>query len=230
MAQAPTRTVKDPEVRREEILDAAQALFTQKGYDATSIQDIIQAVGIAKGTFYHYFRSKLELLDAVIERLLVAMTGELEAMAADSTLDAAGKFRRIFFQANLYKLQQQALIREVARVMYRPENAVFRERLARASLETVAPVLARVIRQGCREETFQVEDPEEVAYLLLYMGQALGDAIARTMLAANAQDLDRDRVMRKARAYERAVERILGAEPGSLQLLPPEMLTAWLPD
>jgi len=45
--------------RVEEILDAAEALFTQKGYDATSIKDIIDAVGIARGTLYHHFSSKL---------------------------------------------------------------------------------------------------------------------------------------------------------------------------
>lgn len=54
-------------MRRSEILDVAQRLFYLKGYDQTSVQDIITEIGIAKGTFYHYFNSKLELLDAIID-------------------------------------------------------------------------------------------------------------------------------------------------------------------
>jgi AcrR family transcriptional regulator len=42
-------------VRRTEILDVAQSLFYRKGYEPTSVQDIITEIGIAKGTFYHYF-------------------------------------------------------------------------------------------------------------------------------------------------------------------------------
>ena len=60
------RTVKVYDDRRTEILSAAQELFFSKGYEATTVQEIIDAVGIAKGTFYHYFESKVDLLDALI--------------------------------------------------------------------------------------------------------------------------------------------------------------------
>ena len=63
------RIVKDPDVRRNEILDVAQKQFYQKGYEQTAIRDVIDEVGIAKGTFYYYFNSKLDLLDAMIERM-----------------------------------------------------------------------------------------------------------------------------------------------------------------
>ena len=63
------RTVKEPDIRRNEILDVAQQFFYTKGYEQTSVQDIIDQVGIAKGTFYHYFGSKVELLDELIERM-----------------------------------------------------------------------------------------------------------------------------------------------------------------
>ena len=52
------RIVKEADERRNEILDAAETLFTEKGYSKTTIIDILNQVGIAKGTFYYYFKSK----------------------------------------------------------------------------------------------------------------------------------------------------------------------------
>ena len=63
------RIVKEAEVRKEEILDAAETLFAAKGFDNTSTGDILDAVGIARGTLYYHFRSKEEILDGVIQRI-----------------------------------------------------------------------------------------------------------------------------------------------------------------
>ena len=62
------RQVKEYDERYQEFLDVGQRLFYTKGYDQTSIQEIIAAVGVAKGLFYYYFRAKGDLLDAIIER------------------------------------------------------------------------------------------------------------------------------------------------------------------
>jgi len=63
------RTIKEPEIRKGEILDAAEKLFAAKGYEASTINDILDAVQIAKGTFYYHFKSKEDVLDALIERV-----------------------------------------------------------------------------------------------------------------------------------------------------------------
>ena len=60
------KTVKDAELRRQEILMTAKKLFIKKGYDKTSVNDILKVVDIAKGTFYYYFSSKEEVLEAII--------------------------------------------------------------------------------------------------------------------------------------------------------------------
>jgi len=62
------RPVKEGPIRRAEILDAAQDLFARQGYEATTINDLLQAVKLSKGAFYYHFRSKEEVLDAMIER------------------------------------------------------------------------------------------------------------------------------------------------------------------
>lgn len=64
------RIVKEAEEQKQAILDAAEILFTTKGYGKTTIMDILEAVGIAKGTFYYHFKSKEDVMDAIIERVV----------------------------------------------------------------------------------------------------------------------------------------------------------------
>lgn len=60
-----TRITKAPDERRMELFNAAQALFFTKGYEKTSVKDIVKQVGVAKGLFYYYFESKQALLEAL---------------------------------------------------------------------------------------------------------------------------------------------------------------------
>ncbi|MBR6476951.1 MAG: helix-turn-helix transcriptional regulator, partial [Lachnospiraceae bacterium] len=61
---------KEAEERKKEILDAAEELFIARGYDETSTSDILEKVGIARGTLYYHFKSKEEILDALIDRIM----------------------------------------------------------------------------------------------------------------------------------------------------------------
>ena len=65
------RVIKHPELRRSEILDCAQSLFLARGYDCASLNDVIAAVGLSKGAFYHYFASKEALLEALADLSLI---------------------------------------------------------------------------------------------------------------------------------------------------------------
>ena len=73
------KTVKDGKERRQELLETARRLFITKGYEKTSVNDILKEVGIAKGTFYYYFSSKEDMLEAMI--LEVVMEGVERAKA-----------------------------------------------------------------------------------------------------------------------------------------------------
>ena len=86
------RTIKNPDVRRNEIIDVAQGLFLSKGYEQTSVQDILDGAGIAKGTFYLYFDGKEQLLFELVNQLRQkAMEEFLAAVEQETTV--AGKLR-----------------------------------------------------------------------------------------------------------------------------------------
>ena len=61
---------KKPEVRRQELIDAASALFAEKGYEAVSVRDILNVVNGAPGMFYYYFKSKQDIYLASMEQYI----------------------------------------------------------------------------------------------------------------------------------------------------------------
>ena len=63
---------KDPNIRKNEILDVAQKLLLTKGYAKTTVNDILNVDGLSKGLFYHYFKSKEQVMDAIIQRIVDA--------------------------------------------------------------------------------------------------------------------------------------------------------------
>ncbi|SPT53523.1 HTH-type transcriptional repressor KstR2 [Actinomyces bovis] len=81
----PTRL--NASARREQILDAAQDLFLAKGYETATIEDVLTAVGIAKGTLYHHFRSKEAILEAIVARTCEEVS-QRSAQAAEATAAA----------------------------------------------------------------------------------------------------------------------------------------------
>lgn len=68
------RVTKDPQIRRKEIIDAARDLFIEKGYENTSIDDIVRRVSVAKGLFYYYFPKKESILAAIADQFVEEVT------------------------------------------------------------------------------------------------------------------------------------------------------------
>lgn len=79
----PKPRTKPAEVRLDELMDAAQQLFITKGFEATTISDIVRDAQVAKGTFYHYFPSKNEMLSALRERFTRHFIEEIQ-LAVDA--------------------------------------------------------------------------------------------------------------------------------------------------
>ncbi len=223
-----TRIVKDPDVRRSEILDVAQKLVYLKGYEQTSIQDIITEIGIAKGTFYHYFSSKLDLLDAMIERMIEQTLQSLEPLVADDQLSALEKFERFFSDLADWKVQNRAFLLDILDIWYKDENAILRDKVNATSVEETVPLLAQIIEQGMAEGTFAAEYPADIAVIVLQIGQSLSDTLAKIILNEAHNDDTLAIIERKTMVYHHAIERTLNAPAGSIKLLNLDQIKPWL--
>jgi AcrR family transcriptional regulator len=212
------RIVKTHDVRRDEILDCAQQLITRRGYEQMTIQNILDELHIAKGTFYHYFDSKQHLLEAVVGQLIDSMEQLLAGVLDDQDLPAAQTLNQFFNALGRNKLTQQPLMLALLRVWYSDDNAIVRHKVRTTMLQRLTPLLARVIRRGTERGEFSTTHSDEAAEVLLSLSQDLVDAVARLLLAGDSKRGVRGAIKRTTAAYSEAVERALGVTPGALVL------------
>lgn len=228
------RIVKEYDERYAEFLDVAQALFYSQGYERTSVKEIIKAVGVAKGTFYHYFDSKAALLEALVETLIERLYGQLqttlEPILEDEMTTGAEKFELLFARIGNWKTANPDFVWESVRVFYQDENVLLRAKMMEASTARMAPLFAQIIRQGVQEGSFDVAHPDEAAHLVFVLNQTLSEAVAKMMLAGERKEVAMEQMGRKVTTYERSIERILGAAEGSLHLIDLQQLEVWFSD
>ena len=119
------RVVKEAAERRNEILDAAEELFVTRGYDKTSTGDILDKVGIARGTLYYHFKSKEEILNAMIERINASLIARAGVIASDSSMPVLDRIVMSIAALNVETDIGHEIIGEV----HKPQNALMHQKM-----------------------------------------------------------------------------------------------------
>ncbi len=161
------RTIKEHNERQNEILDTAQKLFAEKGYGKCTVNDILNEIGIAKGTFYHYFKSKEEVLDAIIDRGAGQILERAQEAAANPRFSPEEKLYHVFMAIRMEEESDKMLIEE----MHRMENALMHQKSLTSVVTLTVPVLAEVIEEGNKSGVFHCDYPEE--YMQIFMASAV---------------------------------------------------------
>ena len=206
--------------RRNEILDTAFALFMQNTYEKTSIQQILDALGIAKGTFYHYFDSKIDLLDGYVTRMSEGIMAQLEEVLGKPGLNAVERLNLLFRQAGLIKTEQQNLeaLKAILLAYYDDNNLKMRMKMTREIVARSVPFVEDIIRQGVDEGVFKADDPHHMAEILMNLMVASSDDFGRH-ITGGGMAYALDRIRETWAYYETAMARILGASEGSIKLM-----------
>lgn len=212
------RQIKPAEQRRGELLDSAQVLFFERGYDKTTVNDLIQHAGLSKGGFYHHFSSKEEVLEALVERLASASMAELKDVLEGPDLDALTRLNTFLSRARQMKVEQVPQMRGLFETLFQPGNQVLYHRINAASMAVVSPLLARIIEQGRQEGRFDVPDAHLAAETILHLGAATYRSVAKAMNAAGTDEADSaaDELEQVLRFQGVVVDRILGLADGSV--------------
>jgi AcrR family transcriptional regulator len=213
------------DVRRGQILETAERLFYRNGYEQTSVQDIIDALGYSKGGFYHHFDSKLALLDAICQA-----RAEQTRAAAKATVDgcagsAVDKLNALFDQSSLWREDNLDYISLLLRVAYREDGALMREKIKQYSLNANLPILDAIIAQGVADRQFFVPHAHLVSELILRICAQFTDEIAFLLGARPTEDVFLPLLLEKLELYRHAVERILEAPFGSVVLFNMDRMT-----
>lgn len=230
------RTIKEEDYtqKRNEILDAAYRLVMTKGYQQMTIQDVISALGISKGAFYHYFDSKQSLLAGMIERIREISQATLAPIIENPQMTAVEKIQAYFTSAQRWKSGQKEYMLQILKVWYDDDNAVVRQKVYATTARHFAGELSKVIRQGVEEGSFTTPYPDQAASMMISLLTAWGDEFAQALFEQQTHGIALPENVTGASlettlaAYNHAVEQVLGAKPGILQLIDLETLREWM--
>jgi len=214
-------------VRKEAFVEAAERLMQTKGYERTSIQDILDDLGTSRGAFYHYFDSKQALLEAVIDRMVDAGLASVEPIVQDPNLAASAKLVRMFGGIGRWKTDRRELMLAFIDVWLSDDHAVVREKFRRKLVTRFVPILAKIVKQGIEEGSFHVESPDDTARVLMVLIQGMQDEATDLFVARQANTIGFDEVETRFAASASAFERVLGVEAGSITLIDRAILQAW---
>ena len=221
------RTVKDYDERRAEILTAAQELFSSKSYEVTSVQEIINSVGIAKGTFYHYFDSKIDLLDALIADMTKQRLELAQVILDENELNAAQKLERIFSEAEGWKTDNREFFLDILGTWYSDENAIMRYKLNLQATKAIQPLLAEIVRQGVAEGIFDTPYPERIGELILCLMRNTAEELAYLLISQQSGDDPVVYLEDIVSVNRHAINLLLGAKPGTVQIYNLDRLKSW---
>lgn len=198
------RVIKEAEERRKEILDAADELFGQKGFDGTSTNDILEKVGIARGTLYYHFKSKEDIMDALIQRYNVRILGAAKEIAADKSISVRERIIRVVMSLNISNLGGKEIMEHI----HKPQNALMHQKIQKVILSGVTPILTGIIQEGIAQGIFSTPFPYEcVEMIMVYTNTIFDDDMVEMTNEERAS---------RIQAFIFNVERLLGAESGSL--------------
>jgi len=214
-------------IRRDAFLDAAQRLIQVQGYEATSVQDVLNEANTSKGAFYHYFDSKGSLLNGVVERMVDSALLTVEPVVADPDLPATDKLGGLFAGIASFKTARKELLIALMEVWLSDHNAIVREKFRRVVVDRLTPIMASIIRQGHDEGVFAVSAPDAAARVFVSFLLSLNQSTTELYLARQAGRISIDDVRRALDAQVEALERVLGAPSGSLTLVDESVIHEW---
>ncbi|GAB6550917.1 MULTISPECIES: TetR/AcrR family transcriptional regulator [Bacillus] len=202
------RIVKEYEERRKEILETAERLFITKGYTKTTVNDILKEIGIAKGTFYHYFKSKEEVMDEIIMRIIKDDVAKAKVIVSNPNIPVLEKLFRVLMEQSP---KSGDVKDKMIEQFHQPNNAEMHQKSIVQSIIHLSPVLAEILEQGIDEGVFSTPYPQETIELLLSSAQVIFDE--------GLFEWQPEEMMRRVKAYIKMMEVSVGAKEGSFDYM-----------
>lgn len=158
------RPADNHENKKRELLEVAEKLFIVKGYEQTSIDDILKASGISKGGFYHYFKSKDEILSESINNIIDESIEYLKPVVEDNELGALEKFKLFMRKKTEFQSTKIEYAKLLANIL---QSDITQYKYSLIVSQKMVEPFSKIIEQGVKEGVFDVEYPRETADILI---------------------------------------------------------------
>ena len=188
--------MKKGEKTRRELAEIAYSLFLDNGYENTSVDEIINRAGIAKGTFYYHYDSKEQVLEEVIEQIIAGGSEKANAvLKSEATIPEK-------IVGVILSFQPEGKETQIRDVLNKPENSILHNRINERLRDEAVPILSKVAKDGVKEGIFHCDNIPERVRAILVLSSNLFDEMEFTK--------------RDIQVFIDIVEKTLGAEPGTM--------------
>ncbi|HET6351296.1 MAG TPA: TetR/AcrR family transcriptional regulator [Coriobacteriia bacterium] len=155
----------DKAAKRAELAAAAAAVFAERGVANTAVSDIVKAAGVAQGTFYLYFKTKEDVIGAVVEQMVGGLLAHFDATLSDNDASAVRKFRNL--TGAFISVSSDPAHQDLADFIHRRENRSLHHQLTGHLAQRLSTVVEAIVEQGVAEGFFDVEDAHTAAWFVL---------------------------------------------------------------
>lgn len=222
------RVIKKHDVRKKEFLNTAQELFFSRGYEQTSVEAIIKKIGLSKGSFYYYFKSKEDLLDQLTIRMSEKILKEIQKVVQREDLNATEKLNQTYQVAGNVKLKNIALMKVLLNTLYDEKNIFFRHKIFSNSAKLIIPEFSKIIQQGVAEKKFHTPYPEEAAKLIFEIANIFFETVPSLILSREQGRENIDKLVREYQVYEHFIERMIGAREDTVRIISRDVLNTFM--
>ena len=203
---------------KEKILLVAKSLFSELGYNKTTVSAIIERTNISKGGFYHHFKSKEEILDYLSKMQVDKVVQLIDKIAQDPYKTALEKFRLVIEEVLAFRNQNRDQMYKMYEGFLNKENLILKDRINSYTLENALPPYLSIVQQGIEEGVFNTCAPEIAVETIIRVAPEIRMKMAKLYLEKNDNDHCTEELVRIADYLEEFVHRILGAKPGELAI------------
>ena len=206
------------EESKRKIIDAAEKLFSENGYANTSVQDVLDELGISKGGFYHYFETKMDLLAAVCSRRAKDWYDQGIAYVHALRTGPVEKLNAALKLVSTLDRQSPSLLGTITELTLTAQDSSVRSELRKITLDMLTPLVEEIIDLGAREKQFAVRRAGEVARIVTMLALDINEEAAREIATRFDSPDCAFNVLELLSAYREAVETIVNAPHGSIEL------------
>lgn len=204
---------------REKLLNTSNKLFLEHGYDNVSIKNITDAVGIAKATFYHHFKSKDDVLKLYLEGIIKNFADNISIELKKSNMTTTAKLNKVFEVLITSKLKNVDFIDSISNnieVYNSTSNYVYVETLESISIEYFTPIFSSILKD--KKSFYDEYDIDKISKLLLKISFILSKENANIMMENKNNSVEHtlSEIALNNNMYFAVLERILGLDDNSL--------------
>ena len=191
--------MKKGEKRKLELLKIAYDMFLTRGYENTSVDEIIEKAQIAKGTYYYHFQSKEQMLEEVIDMMIDSETEKAKQII---TMDISVPQKIVGILTSIKPTEAEQPIKNT---LFQPENVLLHHKVRKKLIDVLIPLLSEVINEGVDEGIFECDNISERVKMLLIISDGTFNEGTFT---------ERD-----ISVFIEMTEKLLGAESGTMSFI-----------